>query len=209
MTKELQASRQLPVDHGLYVIAVFGEPAPATKAGIQVGDVIVSVNEQEISSPDQLGSAIMRAGIGNTVRIDLYRGQQLLRIEVKVGRRTFPMGCELSLPTGITLSEPANGATVSGLVTFEWTWTGELGTDEKYDVKVCKGEGCPLVSGITNTDQKTWDWCPDAGQGVYHWKVEVIDEVSKDPKGAMSGVWEFTWGGGCGDAGGREGTPVP
>ena len=93
VTKELQSSRQLPVDHGLYIVAVLGEPA--TKAGIQVGDVIVSVNEQEISSPDQLGSAIARAGIGNTVRIGLYRGQQLLRIEVKVGHRTFPLGCEL------------------------------------------------------------------------------------------------------------------
>ena len=112
------------------------------------------------------------------------------------------------VPTGITLSEPANGATVSGLVTFSWEWSEQLEEGEVFDVKVCQGGGCPPESGKTNTDQKTWDWCPDTGEGVYRWKVEIIDEVSKNPKGPTSEVWEFTWEGGCGSSPDKKGTPT-
>jgi len=76
-------------------MTIFGEPA--AKAGLLVGDVIVSIDEQEISTNDELRSAIAHADVGNTVRLGLYRGEQLLRIEVKIGRRTFPLGCELSI----------------------------------------------------------------------------------------------------------------
>ena len=93
---------------------------------------------------------------------------------------------------------PANGASVSGPVTFHWTWSGTWGPGETFDVKVCKGEGCQPQFGITNTRDTTWAWCPNAGEGVYRWKVEVIDDATKQPKGPMSEVWDFTWEGGCG-----------
>ena len=101
----------------------------------------------------------------------------------------------IPVPTGITLSEPANGADVSGLVTFSWEWSEQLEEGEVFDVKVCQGGGCPPESGKTNTDQKTWDWCPDTGEGVYRWKVEIIDNTTKQPKGPTSKIWEFTWTG--------------
>ena len=99
----------------------------------------------------------------------------------------------------ITLLKPANGSTVSGMVTFSWTWTGELGEGETFDVKVCKGEGCWPATGITNTRDTTWpNWCPPDGVGDYRWLVEVIDGVTKQPQGPASEVWEFRWTGGCG-----------
>ena len=99
----------------------------------------------------------------------------------------------------IILSKPANGISVSGLVTFGWAWAGELGDGETFDIKVCKGEGCQPRYGIANTRETTWsNWCPTEGEGAYHWLAEVIDETTKQPKGPMSEVWEFTWHGGCG-----------
>jgi serine/threonine protein kinase len=100
----------------------------------------------------------------------------------------------------ITLLEPASDVRISGLVTFRWTWTGTLRSSEVFDVKVCKGEGCQPQFGKTNTRDTTWpNWCPDDGQGIYRWKVEVIDSDTKQPKGPASDIWEFTWVGGCGE----------
>ena len=95
----------------------------------------------------------------------------------------------------ITLLEPTDGAhDLSGLVTFRWKWPGGPKPGETFDVKVCQGEDCQFEEGgKTNTEDFDWVWCPDAGQGVYRWKVEVIDKVGKDPKGPTSKIWEFTW----------------
>jgi len=62
---------------------------------------------------------------------------------------------------------------------------------ETLDVKVCKGGGCQPQFGKTNTWATTWAWCPDEGEGIYRWLVEVIDDVTKQPKGPTSEVWEF------------------
>jgi len=98
----------------------------------------------------------------------------------------------------INLLQPTNGVRVSGLVTFQWAWTGTLRPSETFDVRVCKGEGCQPQFGKTNTDEITWQWCPDASGGIYRWQVLVIDKATKQPKGPTSGVWEFIWEGGCG-----------
>jgi len=114
---------------------------------------------------------------------------------------TWEGGCGLPSPTptpvptptppSITLLEPANGARVSGLVTFRWIWPGGMRQGETLDVKVCKGGGCQPQFGKTNTWATTWAWCPDEGEGIYRWLVEVIDDVTKQPKGPTSEVWEF------------------
>jgi len=114
------------------------------------------------------------------------------------------------VPAIITLSEPANGARVSGPVTFRWAWSGEFREGETFDVKVCKGEGCQPQLGITNTkDFATYPWCPDAGEGVYGWQVMVIDGQTMQPKGPTSEVWEFTWKGGCGRLRPTPAPPTP
>ena len=110
------------------------------------------------------------------------------------------------LPTSITLSEPANGSEQSDTVTFGWEWPGGLKRGETFDVKVCQGEDCQFEEGgKTNTEDFGWVWCPDAGQGMYRWKVEVIDSATKELKGPRSEVWEFIWKGGCGP----QPTPTP
>ncbi len=91
VTQELQSKAGLASDHGDYVLAVFGEPA--IEAGIQVGDIIVNADGHEINDQDELTSIIADAGIGNAVQLVTYRGQQSRRVEVKVGRREYPLHC--------------------------------------------------------------------------------------------------------------------
>jgi len=106
---------------------------------------------------------------------------------------TAPTPTSTVTKSPIKLMQPANGATVSGLVIFEWIWPGGLSSGETLDVKVCKGEGCQPQFGKTNTWGTKWEWCPDDSKGVYRWKVEVIDKASQQPTGPASEVWEFTW----------------
>ena len=115
--------------------------------------------------------------------------------------RPTPTATRTATPTpmpapSIKLVWPANGAqNLLGLVTFRWTWSGEeLEPGEVFDVKVCQGEGCQLQKGKTNTRDTKWEnWCPDLGQGVYRWKVEVIDKTTHQPKDPASEEWKFTW----------------
>jgi hypothetical protein len=107
----------------------------------------------------------------------------------------------------ITLLEPESGATPSGCVIFNWQWTGTLQTDEAYDLKVCQGEGCEARFGISN-DPPPVPWNPKetrnnpdllGNEGVYRWRVVVINQQSKQEKGPSSDIWQFTWtGGACG-----------
>jgi hypothetical protein len=110
----------------------------------------------------------------------------------------------------VTLSKPADGAIVSGVVTFEWTWTGTLAPGEVFDVRVCKGENCQPQFGKTNTRDTMWQWCPDwvwvappdgresiRPGDVLRWQVVVIEDATDQPVGPMSKVGEFSWAGGC------------
>jgi putative serine protease PepD len=52
--------------------------SPADSAGIQNGDVIVSLDGKTVSSADQLAVAIQGDKPGQSVKIGLYRGQHQL-----------------------------------------------------------------------------------------------------------------------------------
>src|SRR5262245_1497220 len=52
------------------------EDSPADQAGIQKGDIIVSLNSRTMKSPDQLTSTIRNSKVGQNVSVTLWRGGQ-------------------------------------------------------------------------------------------------------------------------------------
>jgi S1-C subfamily serine protease len=60
---------------------------PGDEAGIQPGDVIVSFEEEEVSTPSQLVLLLTRAEVGATVPIEIRRAGKRLPLTVTVGRR--------------------------------------------------------------------------------------------------------------------------
>ncbi|TMK86795.1 MAG: PDZ domain-containing protein [Actinobacteria bacterium] len=62
----------LPVDHGAYVVGL-APGGPAEKAGIQTGDVIVSLGGTAIETDDQLREAILRHKPGDQVTVTVVR----------------------------------------------------------------------------------------------------------------------------------------
>ena len=84
VTPELVAEENLGVDEGAYVV----EPIPGTKAeaaGLDSGDVIVSLNGTPIRSMDDLLLQVRRQDIGDTVTLEVWRDGEIIEVEMEVG----------------------------------------------------------------------------------------------------------------------------
>jgi serine protease Do len=62
------------------------EGSPAAKAGIQKGDVIVSVNDQPVAAPQELTRRIVGTAPGTRVEVALVRKGKPLKLDVELGR---------------------------------------------------------------------------------------------------------------------------
>ena len=73
VTTTVQLYYNLSVDRGAFVICVTGG-SPASRAGLQAGDVIVMIDDDDISSAAELSSAIGARAIGDRIELVYYRG---------------------------------------------------------------------------------------------------------------------------------------
>jgi len=64
--------------------------SPASKAGIQVNDIVVKFNGQDITDANGLIKAIGQANIGQTMDVVLYRGRTQMTIQVTLGESPKP-----------------------------------------------------------------------------------------------------------------------
>ncbi|MCA9639452.1 MAG: PDZ domain-containing protein, partial [Myxococcales bacterium] len=81
---ELGQALGVSATHGV-VVSDMEKSGPGAKAGLQQGDVILSVNGTEVESTGELRNAIAAAGSGNSVKLGVLRGKQQLSVEVKLG----------------------------------------------------------------------------------------------------------------------------
>jgi S1-C subfamily serine protease len=86
VTPALKQQDQLTPSAGALV--TFVQPgSPAGKAGLQVNDVIVSLNGTAIQSPSDLTTAIHPLKPGAKVAVGIYRGATPMHVEVTLGAR--------------------------------------------------------------------------------------------------------------------------
>ncbi len=74
------ARNGLDIDHGLLIADVAGDSA-ASVAGLQPGDVIVSINGTATNDNTALGDAIRTAGAGHVVHLKVFRNGKTLDID--------------------------------------------------------------------------------------------------------------------------------
>lgn len=89
MTPELRTHYGAPRDAGVLVAAVETDSA-ASKAGIQVGDIITAVDGERIDSTWELSRAIRRKKVGETVKVEVYRDRASKHLSVSVEERKKP-----------------------------------------------------------------------------------------------------------------------
>ncbi len=78
------AQNNLPVDHGALITGVT-TGGPAAKAGLRAGDIIVQVDNKQITDVATLADALLSKNPGDTVQVRVYRGRQQLTVKVKLG----------------------------------------------------------------------------------------------------------------------------
>lgn len=78
-----EASQQ---DHGLLVLWL-EEGGPAATGGLLVGDILVAINRQSLSDPDDLFSALHSETVGKSIAVDVLRGGRPETVHVTVGER--------------------------------------------------------------------------------------------------------------------------
>ena len=74
----------LSVDYGAYIGEVT-EGGPAAAAGIQVGDIVIAVNGDEITSADGLIIALRSYDVGEQVTLTVMRGTEQMDVQVTLG----------------------------------------------------------------------------------------------------------------------------
>ena len=76
------------VPEGVYVSSVM-EGTGADAAGLQIGDIITAINDEEISSMDELKDELSYYAEGSTVSLTIKRagtlGYETLQVEITLG----------------------------------------------------------------------------------------------------------------------------
>src|SRR5262245_12997610 len=85
ITPERAQSAGLKDQKGVLIQNVV-EDSPAAKAGVQKGDVIVAVNEQGITAPQELTRRIVATPPGTRVQLSIVRKGKPIKVPVELGR---------------------------------------------------------------------------------------------------------------------------
>ena len=86
--EDAQTAAQLGVNaYGVYVMDVV-KGGPAEKAGLKAGDRIVSIDDSEIASKDNLGTLMQKHAAGDTLSITVARDGQMQTVSVTLGEKT-------------------------------------------------------------------------------------------------------------------------
>ncbi|HEY4033700.1 MAG TPA: trypsin-like peptidase domain-containing protein [Ktedonobacteraceae bacterium] len=80
----IAAQNQLPINHGALIVKVVPNSS-AEQAGLKAGDIIVQIDNTPIANTQQLQDVIIRKDVGQTVSLQIYRGNQQLTVKVKLG----------------------------------------------------------------------------------------------------------------------------
>jgi len=86
VTADAAAQAGLSVDHGEYVVQV-SSGGPAEKAGVQQGDVILSIDGQTIDAQHSFAEVLFTHKPGDVISVDLQRGDKKITVKLTLGER--------------------------------------------------------------------------------------------------------------------------
>ena len=86
LTKELAKQFGIQEGQGVLINEVY-EDDPAHAAGIKPGDIILTVDDHSVDSPNQLSRLVAQVGPGETAKIRLLRDGQEMEYEVPMAER--------------------------------------------------------------------------------------------------------------------------
>ncbi len=84
VTPQAAVRNRLAVNQGAYVASVT-EGGPAAQAGLQEGDIITKLGDEDITSADGLILAVRSHAVGDKVAVTYYRGSEESTVDIQLG----------------------------------------------------------------------------------------------------------------------------
>ena len=78
---------ELPEHHKGLIVLSLGEDGPAAKAGIFIGDILVSLDGVAVAEPEDVQNVVESQSVGQTVRAGVIRGGEPRTLPVVIGER--------------------------------------------------------------------------------------------------------------------------
>jgi serine protease DegQ len=97
LTEDMVESFKLKVDHGVLITGVL-QDGPASAAGMQPGDVVLSVAGQPVGSTSQLLNAVAALKPKSTAEIRVQRGDKPVDLKVRIVQRPKARASEPAQP---------------------------------------------------------------------------------------------------------------
>jgi S1-C subfamily serine protease len=91
LSEDMKKSLGVTADKGVVVMQVAPESA-AAKAGLTKNDVITALGDQAVTTPEELRSAVQKAGAGKEVTVKFQRGKEAKDVKVKLEEMPFGFG---------------------------------------------------------------------------------------------------------------------
>jgi len=145
VTDELTEALGLKDKSGALVAAV-NKGAPAGKAGIEVGDVILKFNNKEIETSSDLPKYVRLTKPNNVVPVEIWRNANVKTLRVKIGEMPDD---RMQASNKKTIKESANRI---GLVLNEATAKDKKMLDGRNGLVVTKASGPAVSSQIREGD---------------------------------------------------------
>lgn len=139
LTDESRKGLNIKVKNGVLITVL--EDSPADKAGIEDGDVIVKFGRTKVTSPEQLIELVQAADVGDEIKIELYRDDESMKVEVTLGDWSDRSALSFAVPDDFDFTFDAPSF-VSSLRPFRLgVHVSELNEDLAPYFGVEKGEG--------------------------------------------------------------------
>lgn len=84
LTRDLAASFQFDGDNGV-LIGDVAPNGPAEKAGLQSGDIVVSLNDKAMLNASQLRNTVAAMRPGKTATLEVFRDGKVMTVDVEIG----------------------------------------------------------------------------------------------------------------------------
>jgi S1-C subfamily serine protease len=84
ITPRIAAVYRLPAEYGVYITQL-AENSPASRAGLQPGDIITGVGETALDATHTYINTLFQYAPGDTVTLTVMRGSEQIQVDVTLG----------------------------------------------------------------------------------------------------------------------------